>query len=140
MHSSETILVVEDAEPIRKLVSAMLSQLGYACIEAADGTEALRLIRENPAVSLVITDLIMPHMGGAQLARHLAGERPDVRLIMMSGFSDDPMVQALDHSPADFLAKPFTADALIGKVREALARPRKGLPEGPPPALRSGTP
>lgn len=138
MHSSETILVVEDAEPIRKMVSGMLSQLGYFCIEATDGTEALRLIRENPAVRLVITDHIMPHMSGAQLARHLAGERPDLRLILMSGFSDDPVVQAFDRSPAYFLAKPFTAAALIGKVREALARPWKGLPEGPPPAIRSG--
>jgi Response regulator receiver domain len=87
VHSSETILVVEDAEPIRKLVSAPLSHLGYSCIEAADGTEALRLIRENPGGEPVITDVIMPHMSGAQLA----GERPDVLLILMSGYCDDPL-------------------------------------------------
>ncbi len=139
MQGTETILVVEDAEPIRKVVCVILSQLGYACIEAADGTEALRLIRENPAVKLVITDLIMPQMGGAQLARHLAVERPEIRIVLMSGYSDDPVGAAVDHSPAYFLAKPFTPAALTGMVREALARPWNGRPEDPARAVRSGT-
>jgi CheY-like chemotaxis protein len=134
-----TILVVEDVESIRRMVCAMLSQLGYSCLEAEDGTEAVRLVREHPVVTLVITDMIMPQMSGAQLACHLAIERPDIRLIFMSGFSDDPVVQALEHSPTYFLAKPFTAGALIGKVREALSRPWKGLPDEPARALfRSG--
>lgn len=140
MTDAATILVVEDAEPIRKMVCAMLSQLGYSCLEAEDGAEAVRLVREYPAMELVITDLIMPQMSGMQLACHLAVERPDLRLIFMSGFSDDPVVQALEHSPPYFLAKPFTAGALIEKVREALSHPWGGLPEEPARAFfRSGT-
>ncbi len=139
MEGTETILVVEDAEPIRKVVCTILSQLGYACIEAADGTAALGLIRENPAVNLVITDLVMPHMGGAQLARHLAVERPDIRIVLMSGYSDDPVEEGLDHEPAYFLAKPFTSAALTGTVREALTRPWNGLPDDSARALGSGT-
>lgn len=141
MKEVTTILVVEDVDQIRRMVCAMLSHLGHSCLEAGDGREAVRLVRENPSVTLVITDLIMPRMSGAQLACHLTVERPDIRLIFMSGYTDDPVVQAFEHSPTYFLAKPFTARALIGKVREALSRPWKGLPDEPARALfRSNTP
>ncbi len=122
----ETVLVVEDAESIRKMVCAMLMRSGYRCLEAADGNEALRVL-DGQAVKLVLTDVVMPNMDGAELARHLARLRPDLRVIFMSGYADDPLVTAVKGSAA-FLPKPFTASALMDKVRQALEQPSPGAP------------
>jgi two-component system cell cycle sensor histidine kinase/response regulator CckA len=125
----EVILVVEDAETIRKLVCAMLSQSGYRCMDACDGEEALRQIESRDAVDLVLTDVMMPKMGGVELARRLSSLRPDLRVVFMSGYSDDPVVRTIERSPSIFLPKPFTTAALMGKVREILDTPWKGIPE-----------
>jgi CheY-like chemotaxis protein len=125
----ETILVVDDAEPIRKMVCSMLSFSGYNCLEAADGHEALAILRDSSgSVNLVLTDIVMPGMGGPELARHLAELRPELPIVFMSGYSDDPVVRMLEHSPALFLPKPFTAAALTEKVRAALDNPWNGVP------------
>jgi len=121
-----TILVVEDAEPIRKMVCAMLAQDGYTCIEAGDGAEALQKLEDQAEVSLVLTDLVMPRMSGSDLARHLSRTRPSLRVMLMSGYTDDPVVRSVDRSSVVFLAKPFTAAALKEKVREALDQPWNG--------------
>jgi CheY-like chemotaxis protein len=125
--SIETILVVEDAEPIRKMVCAMLTQDGYQCLEAGDGAEALRVLEDGSNVQLVLTDLVMPRMSGSDLARHLSRTRPTLRIMLMSGFTDDPVVRSVDRNSVVFLAKPFTAAALKEKVREALDQPWSGL-------------
>jgi two-component system cell cycle sensor histidine kinase/response regulator CckA len=126
---SETILVVEDAEAIRTMVCAMLAQQGYRCLEAADGVDALRLLNETMApVDLVLTDIIMPKMTGPELGRHLVQLKPNLPIVFMSGYSDDPIVTELQRMPPMFLAKPFTADALIEKVRQALDQPGTALP------------
>jgi len=114
----ETILVVEDAEAIRKMVCTMLAQSGYVCLEASDGSEALQVL-DSESVHLVLTDMIMPNMTGAELAQHISRSRPDIRIVFMSGFTEDPIVQSVQHSPI-FLAKPFTQDRLAAKVREVL--------------------
>src|SRR5947209_4791449 len=96
---NETVLVVEDAEPIRRMVCAMLSQSGYSCLEAADGAEALDLLKKSDcSVSLVLTDVIMPKMTGAELAQQLSRIRPDIRIMFMSGYSDDPVVRKFERS------------------------------------------
>jgi CheY-like chemotaxis protein len=124
----ETILVVEDAESIRRMVCAMLSQLGYHCLEACDGTEALDVLESaGGSVNLVLTDMIMPNMTGAELAQEIARLRPAIRIMFMSGYTDDPLVRTLERTPAIFLAKPFTAAVLLEKVREALDHPWTGL-------------
>src|SRR5438309_2141098 len=93
------ILVVDDAESIRKLVCAMLNQNGYRCFEAGDGAEALQLIEAGTAnIDLVITDMIMPRMSGAELARQLSRSHPEVRIIFMSGYTDDPVVQQMERA------------------------------------------
>jgi two-component system, cell cycle sensor histidine kinase and response regulator CckA len=126
----ETILVVEDAEAIRRMVCAMLGQQGYRCLEASDGVDALRLLDETPApVHLVLTDVIMPKMTGAELGRHLVRLRPDLPIVFMSGYCDDPVVRTFERIPLLFLSKPFTANKLLEKVRQALDRPWTGLPE-----------
>ena len=129
MRGSETILVVEDAEEIRRLVCGMLVLQGYNCLAASDGAEALELV-ENcvEQVHLVLTDMVMPKMMGSELARHLAQRRPDIRILLMSGFSDDPVVRSFERVPTIFIAKPFTAAALYAKVRQALDQPWRGFP------------
>lgn len=124
-----TVLVVEDAEAIRKMVCSMLSQTGYRTLEAEDGAEALRIVQENSdRIHLVLTDMIMPKMTGPELARNLATIRPELRILFMSGYSDDPVVRHVERTSL-FLPKPFTASALNEKIRQALERPWTGLPE-----------
>ncbi|MDR3699498.1 MAG: response regulator [Candidatus Sulfopaludibacter sp.] len=125
----QTILVVEDAESIRKLVCAMLSHDGYRCLEASDGAEALKVAARADKLHLVITDVVMPQMGGPELARHLAVMRPEVRILFMSGYTDDPLVHRVEKMSTIFLPKPFTAAALTNKVRKSLEEPWTGLPE-----------
>lgn len=124
-HGYETILVVDDTEAVRRMVCATLAQSGYRCLEAEDGKDALeRLMAEQ--VHLVLTDMMMPRMGGAELAGHLAKSRPDLRIIFMSGYQEDPKVRAMQVLPALFLPKPFTASALMAKIRYVLDTPWEG--------------
>jgi CheY-like chemotaxis protein len=127
--ADETILVVEDGEAVRKMICAMLSQNGYQCFEAADGQQALGVLEGIPGVSLVLTDLLMPGMSGTELAKQISREYPQIRIIFMSGYTDDPVIHTPDGGSDWFLAKPFTASALAESVRRALDRPWKGLPE-----------
>lgn len=124
------VLVVEDAEPIRKLVCNTLSTHGYECLEAEDGAEALQMITGGTSdVDLVLTDMVMPRMGGSELSRHLSNLRPDIRIIFMSGYTEDPVVRDIEQNDSLFLAKPFTSSVLTEKVRAALDNPWCGLPK-----------
>ena len=125
-YGRETVLVVDDAEAIRKMVCAMLLQNGYRCLEAVDGKDALERI-EDESVHLVLTDVLMPRMGGAELADRLASMRPELRIVFMSGYADDPLVRHVQRIPALFLPKPFTASALMAKIRQVLDEPWHGL-------------
>lgn len=132
----ETILVAEDAIPIRKMVCAMLDQFGYRCLEACDGREALDLIEAAPqAIQLLLTDVVMPNIDGIELARRVSKLNPEIRILFMSGYSDDPVVRSIER-PAAFLAKPFTASTLLDKVRAALGEPWTGFPEANSGAAR----
>jgi len=125
-----TILVVEDVEAVRKLVCAMLTHSGYNCVEASDGVEALRIVNDAPlAVDLVVTDMIMPEMGGAELEREVSRVRPGVPFVFISGYTEDPLVRDVERSRGLFLAKPFTAAALMEMVRSALEPDSRGTTE-----------
>jgi two-component system, cell cycle sensor histidine kinase and response regulator CckA len=125
-----TILVVEDAEAVRKLVCALLIQGGYDCLEAANGMEALMLVeRRINELALVLTDIVMPQMNGSELARRLARLRPDLPILFMSGFADDPFLESIGRSSLPFLPKPFTSEALMQAVEHVLAAPWGGLPD-----------
>jgi two-component system cell cycle sensor histidine kinase/response regulator CckA len=128
---TRTILVVDDSETIRNLVSAILSQDGYRIIEAADGADALRIMDGRLTdLDLVITDVVMPNMGGPELARRIGRTRPELRTIFISGYLDDLAMREIESMPALFLPKPFTATGLLENVRTALKRPGNGLPDG----------
>ena len=121
-HGSETILVVEDDESVRKLVRGILQRTGYAVIEARDGVEAMRITENRTLpIQLVMTDIVMPHMTGPELVERLSATRPDVRVLYMSGYTDRAVVQQHTELPGmPHLQKPFTPEALLAKVREVL--------------------
>jgi len=125
----ETILVVEDGDAVRNLVCRMLVQNGYRVLEACDGRDALRLCETHPdSIELVLTDLVMPHMAGSELAERLRRARPALRILVMSGYTDEPLMQRLGRESLAFLAKPFTSVDLVEKVRQVLDSPWNGLP------------
>ena len=116
-----TVLVVEDAEPLRKMIVAMLLDGGYAIVEAPDGEEALRVIEgERVGIDLVLTDVIMPRMNGTELATRLWQIRPGMPVLFMSGYSENPLTEGVRNG-ACFLRKPFTSQGLIERVRHAIA-------------------
>jgi len=118
----ETILLVEDEEAVRNLGSQLLASKGYKVLEARNGGEALLICEQYPnPIHLMLTDVVMPHMSGRQLAERLAPIKPDMKIIYMSGYTDDTIIRrGIPSSETAFLNKPFTPDSLMRKVREVL--------------------
>jgi PAS domain S-box-containing protein len=132
---SETILLAEDETEVRELVREALRRGGYAVLEARDGAEALRLAENyGGAIHLLITDVVMPNLGGHELATRLASSRPGLKVIYMSGYSEFIAAGHGGVSPfAYFLQKPFALELLGRKVREVLdeasvSTPPPGIP------------
>ena len=125
--SRETILVVEDTDDVRRMICRILSEVGYNVLEAADGMQALEVTgAHSRQIHLVLTDVVMPHMNGCELAEHIQRTAPSTRLIFMSGYTEDPVVGPLGRR-ADFLPKPFTPVTLTNKIREVLDAPVQEL-------------
>ena len=119
---TETVLVVEDEQGVRSLVKRILTSHGYRVLEARHGTDAI-LVRQrhDGPVHLLVTDMVMPGMGGVELAERLQATSPGLKAVYMSGY----IAGTLDHQElaaprSSFLAKPFTAEQLLGRVRSAL--------------------
>jgi signal transduction histidine kinase/ActR/RegA family two-component response regulator len=124
VRGTETVLVVEDEISVRQLVSGVLKRCGYTVIVADDGFDALRAIEGQSAkIDLLLTDVVMPGMSGRRLADRLAAERPGLRILYMSGYTEHAIVHhgVLD-AGTDFIEKPFTPEQLTRKVRHALDR------------------
>jgi CheY-like chemotaxis protein len=117
----ETIMLVEDEEAVRTLAACVLKEAGYTVIEAANGVEALQVLDGHKAkIDLLLTDVIMPQMGGKELARGFRAKLPSAPVIYMSGYTgQEPL---LDESKEDhaFLQKPFMATELLRKIRDVL--------------------
>jgi CheY-like chemotaxis protein len=119
-----TILVVEDEAGIRALVRKILRRQGYEVLEAANGQDALALCREQgKRVELLITDVLMPQMGGRELVERLQTQGHDMKVLYVSGYTDDTTIYS-GELPAGtaFLQKPFTLGSLLDKVKEVLAK------------------
>ena len=118
----ETILVVEDEAEVRQILVQALSSFGYRVYEAADGVDALSLLRgDSLSVDLVLTDVVMPRMGGMELCQAARAIRPGVRFLFSSGYTEDSVhVGFVKKEGIFFLAKPYGIDTLAGKVREVL--------------------
>ena len=122
---SETILLVEDALRVRAVVREILEMNGYHVLEARHGAEAIEISeRHRGPIHLMVTDVVMPQMSGRELAQRLLPVRPDMRVLYMSGYTDDAIVRhGVLGAGMAFLSKPFTPDALAAKVREVLDAP-----------------
>jgi two-component system, cell cycle sensor histidine kinase and response regulator CckA len=117
-----TVLLVEDEEVVREMASEILQESGYDVIEASDGREALDLSEQFPGeIRLMLTDVVMPGMSGRQLAEKIALTRPGMKVLYMSGYTDDAIVHhgVLEEGTA-FIGKPFSPEALAKKVNEVL--------------------
>lgn len=120
----ETLLVVEDNERILTLVSTVLSRLGYRVLTAPDGRAALeRYGRSTEDIALLVTDLMMPHMNGSELAREMLRLRPTLRVLFASGFANEDVFDASLGGPSSFIAKPYTPHGLAQRIRELLDAP-----------------
>jgi signal transduction histidine kinase/ActR/RegA family two-component response regulator len=119
---NETILLVEDEDGVRSLVKRTLEGQGYSVLEARDGMEALVWSRKHRgSIDLVLTDVVMPHLGGAELVPLLKRRYPKIRTIFMSGYTESVVVnQGVAFGEALYLDKPFTAEGLTRLVRQAL--------------------
>ncbi|HET6798306.1 MAG TPA: PAS domain S-box protein [Gemmatimonadales bacterium] len=119
---SETLLLVEDEATVRASVRRLLEWHGYRVLEAGNGTEALRIYEENPsAIDLVLTDLAMPEMGGAELVERLRVRNPNLRVVFMSGYAERSVANNGAMPPGTaFIEKPFTVDTLMRRLREVL--------------------
>jgi PAS domain S-box-containing protein len=119
---TETVLLVEDEDAVRVLAARVLAEQGYAVLEARNGREALAVLeRPDHGIHLVLTDVVMPDMGGVELADRVAAAHPDVRIVYMSGYSEgDKLRPGIRQSPYPFLQKPFSPESLAVRIREAL--------------------
>jgi len=115
-----TILVVDDEAEIRKLVTAMLTRTGYRVLTADSGQNAVRLFRNNPGVELLLTDVVAPGMSGPMIADEIAGLKPEIKVVFMSGYDNTQVVQRyVVERGYSLLIKPFTMEQLgkmIGRV------------------------
>ena len=116
---AETILIVEDQTDLRQLVRRILQGHGYQTLDAANGDDALALAsRHSDRIHLLITDMVLPGMTGAQLVSRMGSARPGIRILTMSGYSDEMDLRIDSGTP--FLQKPFTAENLLKQVRDLL--------------------
>jgi len=119
---SETVLLVEDEPQVRDLVLAVLKTRGYRVLCSENGAEAMRLEREHPGrIHLLITDVVMPGMSGRELAEHLLSLRPELKVLFMSGYTDDAVLRHGVIAPGSaFLQKPFALEDLLQRTRALL--------------------
>jgi PAS domain S-box-containing protein len=124
VRGKETILIVEDEEDVREVACTMLKRRGYKVIPAASLLEAEKLCRTySRTIHLLLTDVVLQEISGLELARTLINIRPKMKVIYMSGYTDDVMLQhGIRNSQVAFLPKPFTTEELASKVREVLDR------------------
>ncbi|MGH7415203.1 MAG: response regulator, partial [Candidatus Rokuibacteriota bacterium] len=122
----ETILLVEDEEDVRALAREVLERQGYTVLEAGDGAEALGVCETaGDRIDVILTDVVMPRMGGRELVDRVRATKPAMPVLYMSGYTEDAILR---HGVRDasmlLLGKPFTPAELIGKIREVLDKPR----------------
>jgi CheY-like chemotaxis protein len=118
---TETLLLVEDDSLLRSLLGPVLRSCGYTVLEAADGREALAVSERHPgAIDLLISDVVMPHVGGRELAARLVAARPQMRVLFLSGYAAEGLVPP--GVQASFLQKPFASTSLAHKIRQVLDR------------------
>jgi PAS domain S-box-containing protein len=127
LRGTETLLLVEDEEPLRRATAEFLSLHGYTVLQARDGLQAISMANSHGStIDLAVTDVVMPHLSGGQMAKQLSVLRPETRFLFVSGYAGQTV---LDHKvvnvESNFLQKPFTLKQLAGKVRSVLDHSRE---------------
>ena len=124
-HGAETILIVEDEDLVRDMSRQILEECGYTIIEARNGIEALEIVRNATApIDLLLTDVVMPLMGGRELSEKLTRTHPQIAVLFTSGYTDDAIIrQGIVETNTNFIEKPFTYNGLAQKVRQVLDTP-----------------
>jgi CheY-like chemotaxis protein len=127
LRGTETVLLVEDDDSVRAAAMGILRRHGYHVIAARHAGEALIQCEQHPGtIHLLLTDVVMPQMSGPELARRLAKVRPEMKIICMSGYTDDSVVRhGVLEATVDYIQKPLTMGALTRKVREVLDAPHR---------------
>ncbi|MDB5386443.1 MAG: Blue-light-activated protein [Planctomycetaceae bacterium] len=122
LNGTETIILTEDEPALRAVASRILQMRGYTVMEASQGPDALRIAEEyKGTIDLLLTDVVMPAMSGRQLAKGIAASRPFIKVLYMSGYTDDAVVRhGVLEAETAFIQKPFTPNALALKVRDVL--------------------
>ena len=120
----ETILLVEDEDGVRRMTRMIFERNGYTVLEASNGLEGIAVAEAySGTLHLLVTDLVMPSLSGREIADRLAARKPGLRILFMSGYTEDVIVQqGVASASADFIQKPFSIGALTQKVREVLDR------------------
>jgi two-component system cell cycle sensor histidine kinase/response regulator CckA len=139
VQGSETVLLAEDETGLRALAREALQNQGYTVLEAGNGVEAIAAARAfRGVIHLLVTDVVMPQMGGGELAQRLQVERPGIKVVFMSGYTDDAVIrQGVSESTSTFLQKPFTIGAFARRVRETLDAPSPLAAREEPPQSRA---
>jgi CheY-like chemotaxis protein len=118
---TQTVLVVEDADGLRELAKRLLERQGYTVLIAANAEEAMQAFEQSPVIDILLTDVVMPGASGPELTERLVAQRPSLKVIYMSGYTEDGIIQHGVLRPGiAFLHKPFTSDTLGRKIREVL--------------------
>jgi two-component system cell cycle sensor histidine kinase/response regulator CckA len=135
LRGTETILLLEDEEQVRRVALAILRRHGYHVLEASNATEAFRICEAHPErIDLLLSDVVMPQMSGPEVARRIARARPETKILCMSGYTDETVVRhGILEAGIAFIQKPLTPDSLLDKIREVLASPppaQAAAPEG----------
>jgi CheY-like chemotaxis protein len=122
---AETILLVEDEERVREVAATMLRRHGYTVLEASRPSEAIAVAMQGTTVHMLLTDVVMPEMGGRLLAEKLSQLVPNLPVLFMSGYTDDAIVRhGVQESKVAFLQKPFTQESLLRAVHQVLTAQR----------------
>lgn len=117
----KVILLVDDEPTLRTLVRKILERAGHTVLEGAGPHEALELARRHPMIDLLLTDVVMPEMGGVELAREVEKIAPNARVLYMSGYPDETLArQGVPIEKAEFLRKPFSPELLAKTIRRIL--------------------
>ncbi len=120
--NSTVILLVEDESTVREITGEVLSHAGYQVLESGDAKEALRLASLHQGkIDVLLTDIVMPEMNGADLAHHLLNHQPGLITIFMSGYAEQDLFRKTKLTSAIHIQKPFTVDVLLSRVSEALS-------------------
>jgi DNA-binding NtrC family response regulator len=119
--NAAVILLVEDESMVREITGEVLSHAGYRVLETSNAKEALQVAsRHEGRIDLLLTDIVMPEMNGADLAHRMLNQQPDLVTVFMSGYAEHDVLRHASFSSAIHIQKPFTVDALLSRVAEAL--------------------